>query len=124
MPKVEYLPSGNRNLVISMILPPPGYNVDQLAGMGEQVEETLSLIGMSTRRLKTLRISITRRSATIFTSPANAACSSGLRAHDPLQARKLIDLIQDKLKNQFPGSFVTAQPNQPVRSRTFGGQDD
>ena len=27
-PKVEYLPSGNRNLVFGIILPPPGYNLD------------------------------------------------------------------------------------------------
>ena len=28
LPKMEYLPNGNRNLVFSIILPPPGYSVD------------------------------------------------------------------------------------------------
>ena len=27
-PKVEYLPTGNRNLVFGILLPPPGYNLD------------------------------------------------------------------------------------------------
>jgi hydrophobic/amphiphilic exporter-1 (mainly G- bacteria), HAE1 family len=38
-PKVEYLPTGNRNLVFCSLSPPPGYNLDQLSRMGELVEE-------------------------------------------------------------------------------------
>src|SRR5690606_34556683 len=38
-PKVEYLPTGNRNLVLCSLSPPPGYNLDQLSRMGELVEE-------------------------------------------------------------------------------------
>lgn len=40
-PKLEYLPNGNRNLVICLVLPPPGYNVDELMELGQQVEDTL-----------------------------------------------------------------------------------
>jgi len=40
-PQVEYLPNGNRNLVICLVLPPPGYNVDELMDLGQQVEDTL-----------------------------------------------------------------------------------
>ena len=40
-PKVEYLPTGNRNLVFGIILPPPGYNLDELTRMGETVEKHL-----------------------------------------------------------------------------------
>ncbi len=40
-PKVEYLPSGNRNLVFGILMPPPGYNLDQLMELGEEVEENL-----------------------------------------------------------------------------------
>src|SRR3990172_6806810 len=29
MPDVEYLPTGNRNLVITVLLPPPGYSIDR-----------------------------------------------------------------------------------------------
>ena len=35
MPKVEYLPEGNRNLVFGILLPPPGYNIDELLRMGD-----------------------------------------------------------------------------------------
>ncbi len=41
MPKVEYLPEGNRNLVFGIMLPPPGYNVEETLQMGVQLEEAM-----------------------------------------------------------------------------------
>ncbi|RMH35801.1 MAG: efflux RND transporter permease subunit [Nitrospirae bacterium] len=41
LPKAEYLPTGNRNLVIGILLPPPGYNTEQFVKMGEQIESVL-----------------------------------------------------------------------------------
>lgn len=40
-PSVEYLPSGNRNLVFAILVPPPGYNMDELTAMGLYVENEL-----------------------------------------------------------------------------------
>lgn len=40
-PKVEYLPNGNRNLVFGIVLPPPGYNLDELNNLGQIVEDEL-----------------------------------------------------------------------------------
>ena len=102
MPKVEYLPSGNRNLVIAMILPPPGYNVDQLCRMGEEVEETLKPywnVDPTTEDTSHLDYPPI---GDYFYVARERSVFVGLRAHDALQARKLIDLIQDKFKNRFP----------------------
>ncbi|MGD9850943.1 MAG: efflux RND transporter permease subunit [Nitrospirales bacterium] len=41
LPKAEYLPQGNRNLVIGILLPPPGYNVEEFVKMGKVIEEQL-----------------------------------------------------------------------------------
>ncbi len=41
MPNAEYLPEGNKNLVFASLLPPPGYNVEQMIKVGELVEERL-----------------------------------------------------------------------------------
>ncbi|MFQ5589461.1 MAG: efflux RND transporter permease subunit, partial [Nitrospiria bacterium] len=38
MPKAEYLPEGNRNLVLGILLPPPGYNLEEIKKIGEQIE--------------------------------------------------------------------------------------
>ncbi|MEM9029710.1 MAG: efflux RND transporter permease subunit [Pseudomonadota bacterium] len=38
LPKLEYLPSGNRNLVFGVILPPPGYNLETTTSIAERIE--------------------------------------------------------------------------------------
>ena len=38
LPKLEYLPEGNRNLVFGIILPPPGYNLGTTTGIAEGIE--------------------------------------------------------------------------------------
>jgi HAE1 family hydrophobic/amphiphilic exporter-1 len=35
MPKMEYLPKGNRNLIISLLVPPPGLSQEELEDIGE-----------------------------------------------------------------------------------------
>ncbi len=42
LPPLDYLPQGNRNLVFGLIIPPPGYNLDQLSEIGRRIEETMS----------------------------------------------------------------------------------
>ncbi len=36
-PKAEYLPTGNRNLVLGILLPPPGYNVEETRKIGRRL---------------------------------------------------------------------------------------
>jgi len=38
MPKTEYLPEGNRAFLFGILLPPPGYNLDELGRIAEEVE--------------------------------------------------------------------------------------
>lgn len=42
MPKTEYLPEGNRNLVFAILLPPPGYNLDHMIDIGKGIEAELA----------------------------------------------------------------------------------
>ncbi len=41
LPKLEYLPEGNRNLVFGVIIPPPGYNLTTMTGIAEQIESEI-----------------------------------------------------------------------------------
>jgi len=41
MPPADYLPSGNRNLVFGMMIPPAGYSLDQKHAIGLRVEEAI-----------------------------------------------------------------------------------
>ncbi|CUH61969.1 efflux RND transporter permease subunit [Thalassobacter stenotrophicus] len=38
LPKLEYLPEGNRNLVFGLIIPPPGYNLDTTETIAQRIE--------------------------------------------------------------------------------------
>ncbi len=40
-PPLDYLPSGNRNLVFGLLFPPPGYNLESLSKMGERIEKRI-----------------------------------------------------------------------------------
>jgi HAE1 family hydrophobic/amphiphilic exporter-1 len=42
LPKLEYLPEGNRNLIFGIIIPPPGYNLDTMVDIAKGVENATS----------------------------------------------------------------------------------
>jgi HAE1 family hydrophobic/amphiphilic exporter-1 len=41
MPDAEYLPEGNRNLLLGILLPPPGYNLEEFEAIGRSIENDL-----------------------------------------------------------------------------------
>ncbi len=41
-PKTEYLPTGNRNLLFGILIPPPGYNIAEYTDIGRRIEANLS----------------------------------------------------------------------------------
>ncbi|MEM9347176.1 MAG: efflux RND transporter permease subunit [Planctomycetota bacterium] len=41
LPPLDYLPRGNRNIVFGVLVPPPGYNLDQLSELGDRIEENI-----------------------------------------------------------------------------------
>ncbi len=41
LPKLEYLPEGNRNLIIGILVPPPGYNLETTTDIAQQMEDSL-----------------------------------------------------------------------------------
>ena len=45
LPKIEYLPEGNRNLIFGVMMPPPGYNLQTLTEIAEKVENKVKHFG-------------------------------------------------------------------------------
>ena len=41
LPRLDYLPTGNRNLVFGVVLPPPGYNLATTTGIARSVEDAV-----------------------------------------------------------------------------------
>ncbi|MFG0333849.1 MAG: efflux RND transporter permease subunit, partial [Maioricimonas sp. JB049] len=107
-PKVEYLPTGNRNLVFGILLPPPGYNLDQLMAMGEQVEDDLRPywdIEPDSPEVAKLDFPMI---GDFFFVARGRQVFLGIRAYDPMQASKLIPLVQ-QVGSKLPGTFAVAK---------------
>ncbi|MCC9603305.1 efflux RND transporter permease subunit [Stieleria sp. JC731] len=107
-PKVEYLPTGNRNLVFGILLPPPGYNLPQLVEMGETVEKNLRPywdVVPGSPEAANLDFPVI---GDFFFVARGRQVFMGIRAQDPAQVSGLIPLIQ-KVGSQLPGTFAVAK---------------
>jgi HAE1 family hydrophobic/amphiphilic exporter-1 len=107
LPKIEYLPAGNRNLVFGILLPPPGYNLDKMMAIGTDIENFLRPwwdVDPGSPEEKQLGYPpiddyfYVARGRNLFL---------GLRSRDPQRARELVDLIQ-QLRGTIPGTFLIA----------------
>jgi HAE1 family hydrophobic/amphiphilic exporter-1 len=108
LPKVEYLPSGNQNLCIAILLPPPGYNLDQLLSMGNVVEEGLRPywdIDPNDPKVKQLDGPPIED---FFFVARNRQVFCGVRSADPARAGELVDVIR-RLGDRLPGTFLVAK---------------
>jgi HAE1 family hydrophobic/amphiphilic exporter-1 len=107
-PKVEYLPNGNRNLVFGIVLPPPGYNVEELGKLGQIVEDELAPLwnvdpdSPEAKKLKYPPIQ------DFFYVARGRQVFIGLRAHDENRAAELVPALME-LTPKLPGSFLVAQ---------------
>jgi HAE1 family hydrophobic/amphiphilic exporter-1 len=102
MPKAEYLPEGNRNLVFGILLPPPGYNINELLRMGDRVEERLIPywdVDPGTPEAKALDAPVV---ADCFFVARGKSVFIGLRSLDPLEAAKLVPLVR-RIAADLPG---------------------
>lgn len=107
-PKVEYLPSGNRNLVFGIILPPPGYNLDELTRLGQVVEDHLRPYwdvdpdAENAERLEFPAI------YDFFFVARDKSVFVGVRSVDPTRSGELVPLLQ-QVRDKLPGAFVVAK---------------
>ena len=108
LPKVEYLPTGNRNLVFGILLPPPGYNIDQLVDMGQGIEDDLRPYWDVDRDEAALAALDHPAIGDFFYVARGRQVFLGLRAIDPLRAEGLVPLIQ-KVAGKVPGTFAIAK---------------
>ncbi len=107
-PKVEYLPMGNRNLVIGIVLPPPGYNLDELSKMGEIVEEHLRPHWDIDDKDVGIKDSEYPAIYDFFYVARGRSVFVGVRAVDPTRSGELVPLMQS-VSAKLPGTFVIAK---------------
>jgi hydrophobic/amphiphilic exporter-1 (mainly G- bacteria), HAE1 family len=120
-PKVEYLPAGNRNLVIGFVLPPPGYNLDELMRLGRTVEERLRPywdIEPESPEAQELDFPVI---GDFFFVAAGRMVFMGLSAYDADRASELVPLVQHAVSG-LPGTIAMAQQTSLFEEGLQGGR--
>jgi hydrophobic/amphiphilic exporter-1 (mainly G- bacteria), HAE1 family len=96
MPKAEYLPQGNRNLILNIMIPPPGYSYEKRMALGEYIfKATQPYFDADGRdglpRIKTI----------FFVAADRITLFGGLSSHET-RARELMPLF-NRVMNSYPG---------------------
>ncbi|MCP4374143.1 MAG: AcrB/AcrD/AcrF family protein, partial [Deltaproteobacteria bacterium] len=98
MPKAEYLPQGNRNLIINIMLPPPGYSVSKRQAMGHAIFKATRPYFETDYKDEIPRIK------TIFYVGADRITLFGAISAHETEAKKMMPLFS-KIMNSIPGVF-------------------
>ncbi len=118
IPKLEYLPDGNRNLIFGIIVPPPGYNLQattQIAGdLEKKVIPLLAEVsGPQSKPGETTKI------GRYFFVASRGRTFIGASAHDPSRVKELIPFLKKAAYGE-PGTFGLIS-QRSLFGRNIGG---
>ncbi|MBW1942918.1 MAG: efflux RND transporter permease subunit, partial [Deltaproteobacteria bacterium] len=97
-PKTEYLPEGNRNLILGIMIPPPGYSIEEFEAVGEFVEKEMRKYWQAEPGADLDAPPI----GSFFFVAFSQRVFMGAVAQDPLRAKELIPVLQRVLRS-IPG---------------------
>lgn len=118
LPKLEYLPEGNRNLMFGILIPPPGYNLDTTTDIAKSIEEEIkpllkSVSGPEENESGPAKIDrfffVARRALTFL----------GAAAVTPSRVGELKDVLQKPVFKE-PGTFAIIN-QRSIFARGIGG---
>ena len=117
LPRLEYLPEGNRNLVFGLIIPPPGYNLDTTETIAQRIEGVAQPLWEAAPETETAEGTPTIESFFFVATPGNSFV--GAAAVDTQRASELIPVLSRPIFAE-PGTFgFMTQPS--LFGRGVGG---
>ncbi len=102
-PPSEYLPEGNRNFVFSLLLPPPGYNLEELDKVGNTIVKELEPYWKDDASVEYRE----PRIRNLFYVALGRIMFAGASTQDPLKARDLVPIFKKELR-KIPGFYATS----------------
>lgn len=105
LPKAEYLPEGNRNLVLGILLPPPGYNLDEIRRIGESIENDLRPYWEKSHINPGPEDPEGPAVRNFFYVASGRQVFMGVRTRDPGRIREIIPILQRSLR-KVPGMIA------------------
>ena len=121
MPKMEYLPEGNRNLVYAILLPPSGYNIDQMIQIGRRVEDDMAKYWETEPGSPEEAALDGPRMKNFFFVARGGRVFMGAAAEDPLSAGGMLPVIR-KAAGQIPGTYAFVVQSSLFQSGLSGGR--
>jgi hydrophobic/amphiphilic exporter-1 (mainly G- bacteria), HAE1 family len=98
MPKAEYLPQGNRNLILNIMLPPPGYSATKRLAMGDTIFKATKPYYQASWKDGIPQIE------GMFYVGADRIMLFGAMSTHETEAAKMMPLFR-RIMNAFPGVF-------------------
>jgi HAE1 family hydrophobic/amphiphilic exporter-1 len=117
MPKTEYLPVGNNNFLFGVVLPPPGYSLDEVSALRKPYDDALRPLWESEPGSPEARAQPGGGIQGFFYVALNDRAFMGARARKPLRVRELIPGFM-RLSGELPGSIVVVN-QASIFSRGF-----
>jgi HAE1 family hydrophobic/amphiphilic exporter-1 len=105
MPKTEYLPVGNNNFVFGIMLPSPGYNVDEVVTLHDIFSEELQSLWEIERGTPEALAMPGGGMRNFFFGAGVGFVFFGARANEPLRVRELIPAFR-QASAKVPGAIV------------------
>jgi HAE1 family hydrophobic/amphiphilic exporter-1 len=112
LPPMEYLPAGNRNLVFGILVPPPGYSIEELEATGNRLQKEMArYTGAETDGEPSIERSF-------FVGSPDRVFAGAVAEHDK-DIGRMLDLVR-RVQSKIPGviSFAT---QASLFGRTIGG---
>jgi len=103
LPKLDYLPEGNRNLVFGVILPPPGYNLATTTGIAERMEGEIRHLWSSETGPKSEPGGPPKMQRFFFVARSDRTFI-GAAAEEPARVKELIPVLRGPAFRE-PGTF-------------------
>ncbi len=103
LPKLEYLPEGNRNLVFGVILPPPGYNLETTTGIARKIESGIRKHWASVTGPKSKPGEPPKMQRFFFVA-LRSRTFLGAASVEPTRAGELVPVLQKYIFSE-PGTF-------------------
>jgi HAE1 family hydrophobic/amphiphilic exporter-1 len=116
MPRAEYLPTGNSNYVQGFLIPPPGYNVEELLRIAHHVEDHLRPYWEVEPGSPEAEALAGGGIGEFFFVAWGQTTFMGARANDGSRARELQDVLQESLNGIVGAYGIASQASIFARS--------
>ncbi len=121
MPRMEYLPEGNRNLVFAILLPPAGYNVDQMIKVARRVEDDMAKYWTAEPGSPEEAALDGPRIKNFFIVARGGRLFMGAAAEDPLSAGGMVPVMRAAAA-KIPGTFAIVAQSSLFQGGLSGGR--